>query len=60
MSTSPVPPSTPNSIQKANIPGKKMDVIFETINVPQIKNLFEALKETILVILLNSFMLFFK
>jgi DNA polymerase III sliding clamp (beta) subunit (PCNA family) len=38
-------PNTPT--QKIAPNGKKMDVIFETINVPQIKNLFEALKEIV-------------
>ena len=38
-------PNTPT--QKITPNGKKMDVIFETINVPQIKNLFEALKEIV-------------
>jgi proliferating cell nuclear antigen len=44
MSTS-TEPTTPT--QKIAPNGKKMDVIFETINVPQIKNLFEALKEIV-------------
>jgi len=47
MSTS-TEPTTPNSLANKNATGgKKMDIIFETINVPQIKNLFEALKEIV-------------
>lgn len=44
-SNTPAPTLTPNPSPKST--GKKFDVFFETINVSQIKNLFEALKEIV-------------
>jgi len=46
-STTITPSTTPASGSSPKTTGKKFDVFFETINVSQIKNLFEALKEIV-------------